>query len=195
LKQLSTLTEFAAIQNISETHQNNRETQHINTAHKHNTTNKQTNIQTHTDDRWENAAVAACRLNLNTRCMHKARISVHRSDNLYVMLKYFPQTHQASSMLVPCISFPFQFTTYPPIQHNATLTDRSSYPNTSSQQQCLEACWTQPFSPKPDVNYKAVLRDNLNRCCTIFHTLLDTKRSGKPHFYWPLFYASTASTN
>jgi len=126
---------------------------------------------TDTDDWWVNAAVASCRPNLNTRChvcvlcMHKVQTSVH------VMLKCFPQTHQASSMLVPCISFIFQITTYRPIKYHSTSTDRSSYQNTSSRQHCLEACWTQTLSLKFGMNYKTVITDNLKRCRTIFHTL------------------------
>jgi hypothetical protein len=100
---------------------------------------------TYTDHWLVNAAVASCRPNLNTRfhvcvlCMHKAQISVRRSENLNVTLKCFPQSHQASSLLVPSISFPFQITAYCPIQYHSTSTDSSPYPNTSSQQQCLEA--------------------------------------------------------
>ena len=154
---------------------------------------------THTHDWWANAAVASCRPNLNTRChvcvlcMHKAQISVQRSDNLNIMLKHFPQTHQSSSMLVPCISFPFHIVTYPPIQYHSTSRQKFI---TKHIQQCLEACWTQTLSLKFGKNYKTVLTDNLNRYCSKFHTLykLDTKRGGKPHFYWPLFFASTAYT-
>lgn len=183
MKQLSTLTEFAAVHYISETH-------------KHNTTD------TYTDDWWMNAAVVSCRPNLNNRwhvcvlCMHKAQISVQRSDNLNVMLKCFssdsPSKFHASTLHI--ISIPNHCISSHSIPLN--LTDRSSYPNTSRQRWCLEACWTQTLSLKFGMNYKTVLTDNLNRYCTIFHTLykLDTKRCGKPHFHSPLFLASAAST-
>ena len=156
-------TQTQQTNNTKTTHKHNRQTEHTNTTDKHNT---QTHTDTHTHRwLWANAAVASCRPNLNTAMF------------VFCVCTRLNQTHQASSMLVSCISLPFQITAYPPIQYNSTSTESCSYPNTPSQQQCLEACWTQTLSLKLGKNYKTVLTDNLNRYCRIFHTLykLDTK--------------------
>jgi len=87
------------------------------------------------------------------------------------MLKHFPQTHQASSMLVPSISFPFQITAYLPIHYHST-SKRHKFISKHIQQ-CLESCWTPPLPPKFGKNYKTVLTDYLNKYCTIF-TLFKT---------------------
>jgi hypothetical protein len=146
-----------------------------------------------------NAAVASCRPNLNTGChvcvlcTHNAQISVQTSDNLNVMLKHFPQTHQASSMLVPSISFPFQITAYLPIHYHSTSRDTSSYPNTSS------SVWN-PVGPHHyHQNLVRITRQYSQTTSTntaqYSHSLkLTPKTCGETHFYWPGSFASTAST-
>jgi hypothetical protein len=108
---VETLTKFAAIQYILETHkQQTYRLRHIWLAGECRCSFMQTKLQQ--------------KMTVQVLCLRKAQISVQRSDDLYAMLKCFPQTHQTSYILIPCISLPFRFTVYHSIPCN--LKERSS---------------------------------------------------------------------
>jgi hypothetical protein len=155
---------------------------------------------TYTDDWWENATVASCRLNLNTRyhvcvlCMHKTQISVRRSDNLNVMLNCLPHSpSKFHANTLHIISIPNQCISSHSIPLN--INTKKFIPKHIQP----TAVFGSLLDPIIITKFWYELQDYSQTTSTDtvqYFTLykLDKIRCGKLHFYSPLFFASAAST-